>query len=352
MSQVRRSTRALRSAYHVARGGMFRSFGGDPEKVHEAMIRGLELLPPTRRARTVDPVRVAGIDFPNRVGLAAGLDKDGRAAGAWARFGFGFAELGTVTASPQPGNQRPRLFRLPRSRAIINRMGFNNDGAAAMAAQLSRLGVSRGNLALGIPLGISLGKTRTVPLEDATKDYLSSLEVLAPHADYVAVNVSSPNTPGLRTLQGAADLSALVGALVDHAPDALPVFVKLAPDLADTDATPTLRAIEDCGAAGIIATNTTLSRDGLAGSDAQLAGEAGGLSGAPLTERALRFVDALASRTELPVMGVGGIMSPADAGAMFDAGASLVQLYTGFIYEGPALVRGIHDIRRHSQGRA
>lgn len=352
MSQVHGSTRVLRSAYHVARAGMFRSFGGDPEKVHETMIRGLAVLPAASRARTADPVTVAGVEFPNRVGLAAGLDKDGRAAGAWARFGFGFAELGTVTASPQPGNDRPRLFRLPRSRAIINRMGFNNLGAAAMAAHLSHLGVSRGNRALGIPLGISLGKTRTVALGDATKDYLSSLEVLAPHADYIAVNVSSPNTPGLRTLQDAGDLSALVETLVDHAPDALPVFVKLAPDLADADVTPTLRAIEDCGAAGIIATNTTLSRDGLAARDAQQAAEAGGLSGAPLTQRALRFVDGLASRTELPVMGVGGIMSPADAGAMFDAGASLVQLYTGFIYEGPALVRGIHDIRRSSPGRA
>ncbi len=348
MSTVRPTTRALRKGYHLARAGLFRYAGGDAEKVHEAMIDALALLPAARLARVVDPVTVAGVEFPNRVGVAAGLDKDGRAAAAWARFGFGFVELGTVTASAQPGNERPRLFRLKDSRAIINRMGFNNRGAAAMAAHLSALGVERGNRALGIPVGISIGKTRAVPLEQATQDYLASLELLAPHADYIAVNVSSPNTPGLRSLQGADDLSALVRPLVEQAAGALPVFVKLAPDLAEGDVESTLRAIEDAGAAGVIATNTTLTRDGLALVDQRLAGEAGGLSGAPLTERALRFVEQVAGRTDLPVMGVGGIMSPADAGAMFDAGAQLVQLYTGFIYEGPALVRGIHDIRQRN----
>lgn len=352
MNHVHRSTRALRSGYHLARGGMFRSFGGDPEKIHEKMIDALSLLPASSRARTANPVTVAGIEFPNRVGLAAGLDKDARAAGAWARFGFGFAELGTVTAMAQPGNDRPRLFRLPQSGAIINRMGFNNRGAAAMALRLETLGVFRGNRALGIPVGISIGKTRVAPIERATEDYLDSLELLAPHADYVAVNVSSPNTPGLRALQSAEDLAALVGALVAQAPDRLPVFVKLAPDLADDDVVSTVDAIEDVGAAGIIATNTTLARDGLDPAEEHLADEAGGLSGSPLTGRALRFVHGLATRTDLPIMGVGGIMSPADAGRMFDAGASLVQLYTGFIYEGPALVRGIHDLRRSSPGKA
>ncbi len=346
MSDVTSTTRALRSGYHVARAGLFQYAGGDPEKIHEAMIDALAVLPDTRRARTVDSVTIAGIEFPNRVGLAAGLDKDGRAAAAWTRFGFGFAELGTVTASAQPGNETPRLFRLTQSRGIINRMGFNNRGAAAMATRLRGLRVVRGNRALGIPLGISIGKTKAVPLEAATEDYLASLELLAPYADYIAVNVSSPNTPGLRSLQGADDLSALVRPLVEQATDALPVFVKLAPDLAPSDVLATLRAIEDAGAAGVIATNTTLTRDGLAPGDQRLAGETGGLSGAPLTGRALRFVDTLAQATDLPIMGVGGIMSPADAGRMFDAGAQLVQLYTGFIYEGPALVRGIHDIRR------
>ncbi len=343
---LRPSTRALRGAYHLARIGLFRYAGGDPEKVHEQMIDALTVLPATGRRRVVDGVRIAGIDFPNRVGLAAGLDKDGRAATAWSRFGFGFAELGTVTAQSQPGNAAPRLFRLKESRAIINRMGFNNRGAAAMAAHLEHLGVRRGNAALGIPVGISIGKTKVVPVEEATQDYLASLEKLAPHADYIAVNVSSPNTPGLRSLQGAAEMSRLIGALVEYAPDDLPVFVKLAPDLAEADVLPTVRAIEDAGAAGVIATNTTLMRDGLAASDQHRASEAGGLSGAPLTLKALRFVDNLAHLTQLPIMGVGGIMSPADARSMFDAGAQLLQLYTGFIYEGPALVRGIHDIGR------
>ncbi|RMB58733.1 quinone-dependent dihydroorotate dehydrogenase [Tessaracoccus antarcticus] len=347
MSSVRASTRAMRGAYHVARAGMFRYAGGDPEKIHELLVDSLAGLAPVDHAAEVDPVTIAGIRFPNRVGLAAGLDKDGRAAAAWTRFGFGFAELGTVTASGQPGNDRPRLFRLKKSQAIINRMGFNNRGAAAMAAHLAALGVSRGTNRLGIPLGISIGKTKVVPLEEAAEDYLASLEVLAPHADYIAVNVSSPNTPGLRDLQSADDLSALVGTLVAHAPDALPVFVKLAPDLFADVLTPTLRAIEDSGAAGVIATNTTLGREGLHRADRGAAGESGGLSGRPLTGRALRFVESVARATDLPVMGVGGIMSPGDAGRMFDAGAHLVQLYTGFIYEGPALVRGINDIRRH-----
>lgn len=336
----------LRSAYHAARVGLFRYAGGDPEKVHEKMIAALAVLPATQRRRDVDGIRIAGIDFPNRVGLAAGLDKDGRAATAWGRFGFGFAELGTVTAQGQPGNETPRLFRLKESRAIINRMGFNNRGAAAMAAHLAQLGVKRGNAALGIPVGISIGKTKVVPVEEATADYLASLELLAPHADYIAVNVSSPNTPGLRSLQAAAEMSRLVGTLVDNAPSDLPVFVKLAPDMDPADVEPSVRAIEDAGAAGLIATNTTLLRSGLALTDQNRAREAGGLSGAPLTQRALGFVDNLARLTPLPIMGVGGIMSPADARSMFDAGAQLVQLYTGFIYEGPALVRGIQDIGR------
>ncbi len=343
---VRPSTRMLRSAYHVARAGLFRYAGGDAEKVHERMIDVLSVLPASRRAREVDGVHVAGIAFPNRVGLAAGLDKDGRAAAAWSRFGFGFAELGTVTAQEQPGNPAPRVFRLKESRAVINRMGFNNCGAAAMAAHLRSLGVKRGNAALGIPLGISIGKTKAVPLRAATQDYLKSLELLAPHADYIAINVSSPNTPGLRSLQDAREISALVGSLVEHVPEEFPVFVKLAPDATEADVEPTVRAIEDAGAAGLIATNTTLTRDGLAAVDKHFASQAGGLSGAPLTGRALRFVDDLAHLTDLPIMGVGGIMSPADARSFFDAGAQLVQVYTGLIYEGPALVRGIHDIGR------
>lgn len=339
---MRATTRLLRDGYRLARTGLFRI---DPEVIHERMIDALGAVPAVRAAVEADPVTVAGIRFPNRVGLAAGLDKDGIAARAWARFGFGFAELGTVTARPQPGNDRPRLFRGPASKAIVNRMGFNNAGADALAARLRGYGAARGNLALGIPLGVSIGKTKVVPLEESTDDYLASLRAVAPVADYVALNVSSPNTPGLRSLQAAEEMEALLSALTTAAAslDALPVFVKLAPDLEPEALGETLRVIRGSGAAGIIATNTTLSREGLADADARLRFEAGGLSGAPLTRRALAFVERVAGQTDLPVIGVGGIMTPRDAVRMFDAGAVLVQLYTGFIYEGPALVRGIQE---------
>lgn len=345
------ATNLLRTGYHGIRAGLFRYGGGDPERVHEAMIDTLAKLPGGARGRVVDPVTVAGVRFPNRVGLAAGLDKDGLAAQAWARFGFGFAELGTVTAIAQPGNPKPRIFRAVASGGIVNRMGFNNRGAAALAATLRAKGVARGNGALGIPVGISIGKSKVTELEQATEDYLTSMRLLAPHADYLAINVSSPNTPGLRSLQAATELADLIGALTDeavslsaHAP--VPVFVKLAPDLTGSDLAETVAVINDSAAAGVIATNTTLSRHGLLQADRGLAEEAGGLSGRPLTAKALSFVDHLASATHLPVMGVGGIMSPADAARMFEAGATLVQLYTGFIYEGPALVRGIQEFGR------
>lgn len=344
------TTRALRAGYHVARAGLFRYGGGDPERVHEAMIHALSRIPATSRCTVSDPVTVAGIRFPNRIGLAAGLDKDGIAAAAWARFGFGFAELGTVTALPQPGNPRPRVFRAVGSAGLVNRMGFNNRGAAELAQTLGALGVARGNNALGIPLGISIGKSKVTPIEESTEDYLTSLRLLAPLADYVAVNVSSPNTPGLRSLQAAGELAALVHALTQEAralsATPVPVLVKLAPDLEGSDLAETIAVINDSDVAGVIATNTTLSRDGLADADRHLADEAGGLSGRPLTTRALAFVEHLAGATRLPVIGVGGIMSPMDGRRMFDAGATLLQLYTGFIYEGVALVRGLQEIGR------
>lgn len=345
-------TRSLRSGYHLLRAGLFRYGGGDAERVHEAMLHWLERVPGGARAKLVDPVTVAGIEFPNRVGLAAGLDKDGVAAQAWARFGFGFAELGTVTAHAQPGNPKPRVFRAIASGGIVNRMGFNNHGAAELAATLRAKGVARGNRAVGIPLGISIGKTKSTPLGDATDDYLTSLRLLAPLADYIAVNVSSPNTPGLRSLQAAGELARLIGALTDEASelskDRVPVMVKLAPDLTGSDLTETLAVLNDSAASGVIATNTTLGREHLVGPDARLEKEAGGLSGRPLTAKALAFVERLADATRLPVIGVGGIMSPADGARMFDAGAELVQLYTGFIFEGPALVAGINDLRRNT----
>ena len=343
-------TRAELAAYQkLLRPILFRWAGGDPEAIHEAMISWLGHVPATRSAQVANPVTVAGIEFPNRVGVAAGLDKDGVAAAAWARFGFGHAELGTVTGQAQPGNPRPRMFRARASRGVINRMGFNNRGADALADRLLKLGVQRGNRRLGIPLGVSIGKTKAIALVDAASDYLASLDALRDHADYFAVNVSSPNTPGLRSLQAAKELEQLLGCIVESASqgtDPIPVFVKLAPDLEPGQLTETVAVIRDCGAAGIIATNTTLSREGLAADDRHLAGEEGGLSGAPLTTRALAFVEQVVSVTDLPVIGVGGIMSPRDGMRMFEAGAVLLQIYTGFIYAGPALVRGLNDLLR------
>lgn len=339
------------SAYtRVLRPILFRAYGGDAERVHEQTLAGLSALGRVGPARGLGRavlarhrrgVTVAGIDFPAPVGVAAGLDKNGVAVRSWAALGFGFAELGTVTAQAQPGNDRPRLFRLPASRAVINRMGFNNAGAAALADTLDRAGVRRGNGAVGMPLGISIGKTKVTPLEEATGDYLTSLRMLAPYADYVAVNVSSPNTPGLRSLQDADSLRGLVGTLTAEA-EGVPVFVKLAPDLSYEALEEAVDVVEGAGAAGLIATNTTLSRTGVAPADAARAAETGGLSGAPLTLRARQVVGFLAARTDLPVIGVGGVMTPDDGVALIDAGARLIQVYTGFIYGGPALVTGLN----------
>jgi dihydroorotate dehydrogenase len=285
----------------------------------------------SRRYATDAPVDVFGVRFPNRVGLAAGVDKHGTALPVWPALGFGFVEVGTVTAHAQPGNDRPRLFRLPDSEAIINRMGFNNAGAAALAARLAQLGP------IGVPLGISLGKSKVTPLEQAVDDYLTSYRLLHPYADYIAINVSSPNTPGLRTLQDRAAVAGLLGALVGTTP----VLVKIAPDLTEPAIAEVLEVCLEYGAAGVIATNTTLGRAGLAPADQPLAAEAGGLSGRPLTERAREVVRFVHTETagRLPIIGVGGIMDADDAARLFDAGASLVQLYSGFIYKGPALVR-------------
>lgn len=347
---------------------LFASHGGDPESIHEQLIEVLTRVGSARGLRGAlgllagsvgTPATVAGIRFPNRVGLAAGMDKDGRAARSWAGLGFGFVEVGTVTAQAQPGNDRPRVFRLPESQGLINRMGFNNLGAAALAATLAGAGVWRGNGAAGIPVGISIGKTKVVAVEDAVGDYLASLDAVAPHADYVAVNVSSPNTPNLRTLQDSGALAELTGALVRRAAEVstssttgrppVPIFVKVAPDLAFAQLDEVLAACETAGIAGVIATNTTLARDGLAASDGPRAAEAGGLSGRPLTARAREVVGYVAAHTGLPVIGAGGVMTSDDALRLFDAGARLIQLYTGFVYHGPGLVSAINaaDSRRN-----
>jgi dihydroorotate dehydrogenase len=321
---------------------LFRVGGGDAEKAHEFTLERLARLGPLRsvlrgRYATEAPVEVFGVRFPNAVGLAAGVDKNGLALPAWPALGFGFVEVGTVTAKAQPGNDKPRLFRLRDSEAIINRMGFNNAGAAALAARLAALGPLR-SANLGVPLGISLGKSKVTPLEEAVEDYLASYRLLHTYADYIAVNVSSPNTPGLRSLQDKNAISDLLTALAGDTP----VLVKIAPDLTEPAIAELLEVCLSHGAAGVIATNTTLARDGLAPADQPRAAEAGGLSGHPLTEKARKVVHFVHTETggRLPIIGVGGIMTPDDATRMFDAGASLVQLYSGFIYHGPALVRG------------
>ncbi|MEV4316365.1 quinone-dependent dihydroorotate dehydrogenase [Actinocrispum sp. NPDC049592] len=343
--------------YELIRRGLFRFGGGDAEVAHHRttaiLAKAGPLLAPVRRYFSVDaPVEAFGLRFPNPVGLAAGMDKDGIALNAWPALGFGFVEVGTVTARPQPGNPKPRLFRLVGSEAVINRMGFNNAGAEALAA---RLATHRRT----VPLGISLGKSKVVPVEEAVEDYRTSLRALYPYGDYFAINVSSPNTPGLRGLQDRKALSELLAELSLESRAMAekdrgrprPLLVKIAPDLSDDAVGEVLEVCEEHGISGIIATNTTLSRDGLAPGDQHLAAEAGGLSGRPLTQRALEVVSFVHKHTSLPVIGVGGILDVADAARMFDAGASLVQIYTGFIYRGPGLVRRISRHRRDSPGR-
>lgn len=335
----------------IGRPALYRIGGKDPEVVHErtmAALAGLSRVPPVlaglRRHYAVDaPTTVFGLRFPNPVGLAAGMDKDGRALHAWPALGFGFVEAGTVTRLPQPGNPRPRLFSLPRSRAVINRMGFNNAGAETLAARLAASGK------LDVPLGVSIGKSKAAPLGEAVEDYLFSLRTLYPYADYFAVNVSSPNTPGLRTLQDRGALTELLAALRRESAELAgsrtptPLLVKVAPDLTDDALAELLEVCAANDVAGIIATNTTLSREGLHAEDVTTGQEAGGLSGAPLRERALEVVRFVTKETggRLPIIGVGGIAGPDDARRMLDAGASLIQLYTAFIYQGPAVVRRI-----------
>lgn len=329
----------------VARPVLFRLGGGDAEAAHEWTLRRLAALAnhpaalrALRRVWSVParPRHVFGLTFANPVGLAAGMDKDGAALRAWPALGFGFVEVGTVTRHAQPGNDRPRVFRLRASEAVINRMGFNNAGAGALADRLAALPRPP------VPLGVSLGKSRVTALADAVGDYVASLRALHPHGDYFAVNVSSPNTPGLRALQDRAHLDDLLAAL--RAESTKPILVKIAPDLTEQAIADLLAVCVDRGVAGVIATNTTTARSGLAPRDVLLGEQAGGLSGAPLAARARDVVAFVHRETggALPVIGVGGILRPDDAVRLFDAGASLVQLYTGLIYRGPALVRGIN----------
>jgi dihydroorotate dehydrogenase len=312
-----------------------------PEAAHGLANAWLRVAP--GRAAPADPLLAQtlwGLDFPTPLGLAAGMDKGEVLAPAWFAIGFGWVEIGTITPLPQPGNDRPRLFRLPEHRALINRMGFNNPGADEVARRLARLSPLTG------PICVNIGRNKDTPNERAAQDYVSAAKTLAPEADLIAINVSSPNTPGLRALQG--ELKALVGAVRDALPPHLPVLVKLSPDEPDERLVEMARAAESAGAAGIIATNTTLDRSAVAGHPG--AAEQGGLSGEPLRERALHVCKLLYRSVKIPIVGVGGIPTAEDAYARIRAGASLIQLYTALIYEGPSLPtrmnRGLADLLR------
>jgi dihydroorotate dehydrogenase len=318
-------------------------FSMDPEDAHVRTLRVLAALAPAlgaaaplfsvRDARLTSTV--CGLHFPTPVGLAAGLDKHAEAVTAWPRLGAGFVEVGTVTPKPQDGNPRPRLFRLLEDRALINRMGFNSVGADAVASHLRSVG------AHAAPIGINVGKNRDTPNESAAADYTRAIAALKPFADYFVVNVSSPNTAGLRDLQRPASIHDIVRVAMTAATEmapARPVFVKLSPDLSDTELDETVDAVVAAGADGIVATNTTTSREALRSTRAA---ESGGLSGAPLRHRATDACRRIYRRTagRIPIIGVGGISSAEDAYERIRAGASLVQIYTALIYEGPGVFR-------------
>ncbi len=340
---------------------LFSALKADPEWLHQRTLQALGWLERTSERPLTQWVQAQlqhnyslrspemeqtlwGLKFPNPLGLAAGFDKDGVAAGVWGAFGFGFAELGTVTFQAQPGNPRPRLFRLSADKAALNRMGFNNQGAEALATRLGqRLGYPR-----SVPLGINLGKSKVTPLEDAAADYLGSFRLLKDLGDYFVVNVSSPNTPGLRSLQDASQLSQIVEALQQENQGLKPILVKIAPDLEEEAIRDVLNLAKNYQLSGIIATNTTIRRDMLKTQRIEATGksvteEAGGISGAPLCQRSTEVIRFIHQQTQgqLPIIGVGGIFTAEDAWEKITAGASLIQVYTGWIYEGPWMVRRI-----------
>ncbi len=310
------------------------AFRMDPEKVHERamslIVRGL--IPGRETPLESNPVTLFGVKFPNRIGLAAGFDKNALAVDNWHRFGFGYVEIGTVTWHPQPGNDKPRLFRLPEDKALINRMGFNNEGAASVALRL-------GKSAPRIPVGVNLGKSKITELEDAHEDYRKSFEALRDHGNYFVVNVSSPNTPGLRSLQDKEPLLKIFNALrtVD---DKKPLFVKIAPDLEESMIDDVIDVATQMKLTGIIATNTTISRGGLKTTDKKLVEQAGGLSGRPVFKRSNEVLDYLRRNApeDMILVGVGGIFDRVDYEQKLALGAQLVQLYTGWIYGGPGMV--------------
>jgi dihydroorotate dehydrogenase len=332
-------------------------FSLDAERAHDAGLRALELAYRTgtcglltRRPKPL-PTRVFGLEFPNPVGLAAGLDKNGAHIDALLALGFGFVEIGTITPRPQPGNPRPRMFRLPQHKAVINRLGFNNEGVDVLIGNVQRAR-RRGGL-----LGINIGKNKDTPNAAAAEDYLFCLERVYPLADYITVNISSPNTAGLRELQEEQALRQLVGTLreaqeklgAQHG-KRVPMLVKVAPDLSDEDIDAVCRVLSDLSVDGVIATNTTVDRSVVHAH--RHAGQAGGLSGAPLMAQSTLVLRRMRARLpdSIPIIGVGGITSGADAVAKMSAGAALTQLYTGLIYQGPSLVYDcVEAIRRRRE---
>ncbi len=322
----------------------------EPETSHHLALAGLRLLArlpiPTPVAEPALERHLFGLRFPNPIGLAAGFDKNAIVLPAWQALGFGFVEAGTITAHAQPGNPLPRLFRYPEIGGIINRMGFNNDGVEAVAERLEALKPTR--RWPSIPVGLNLGKSKITPLEEATADYLQSFERLFPLGDYFVLNVSSPNTPGLRSLQGREELDTLlrtVQAANRAKPTPKPLLLKIAPDLEFSQIEEILALTTEHGLSGLIATNTTLDHSAVP----QSWDETGGLSGKPLRARSTEILRFITARTQLPVIAVGGIFSAADALEKLDAGAALLQLYTGFIYRGPALIEEINEAIRARQ---
>lgn len=331
-------------------------FLAPPERIHTlvfAGLRGVTAPAPARRAmrRALAPrdpalaSTVFGVRFPGPLGLAAGFDKDGLGLGTWGALGFGYAEVGTVTALPQPGNPEPRLFRLAEDRALLNRMGFNNHGAGQLALRLSRRRPD-------VPVGVNIGKSKATPPEQAAEEYAASARLLGPLASYLVVNVSSPNTPGLRDLQATESLRPILTAVL--AETSTPVLVKIAPDLADEDVDAVADLAVELGLAGIVATNTTISRAGLRTPGVDALG-AGGISGPPVAQRALEVLRRLYVRAgdRLALIGVGGIETAEDAWQRIISGASLLQGYTGFVYGGGLWAKHIHDgiaARLHAGG--
>lgn len=341
---------------------LFNLLKSDPEWLHQQTFQFLNWVEASADRFPIDRVRkqleescclidarleqkLWGLTFKNPIGLAAGLDKNGEVSGVWSSFGFGHAELGTVTLLAQPGNPRPRLFRLLADKGVLNRMGFNNKGAEVMATQLYATWQGRPR---PIPLGINLGKSKVTPLDDAASDYLGSFRLLKGWGDYFVVNVSSPNTPGLRSLQDAALLSGILSALQGENGEGKPIFVKIAPDLEWDAIGEVIEVAKKYRLAGIIATNTTISRENLRTEIISATGnyiteEAGGISGAPLRKRSTEVIRFIRRETkgEMPIIGVGGIFNAEDAWEKITAGATLIQTYTGWIYEGPWMVRRV-----------